>query len=156
MTAIRRRAWWLLLGLIAIFGLFATGDIAAGIAFEPRTVISLTGRTVDQLQAESASAYRMLDYVVRAGGITFVMLAVVLVAILLVPYRAGQRWAWWTMWLFPAWMAAVLVLNTATGTAPGQGLSDTATSAPVILVISAAVLLVDRSRFGSGASVANH
>ena len=138
--------------MVAIFGLFSLGDIGAGLAFESRIAVSLTGRTPDQIQAESASAVRMLDYVVRSGGITFVVLAVVLLAILLMPYRAGAHWAWWTMWAFPAWMAAVFVLNIATGTAPGQGLSDTATSAPVILVISAAALLVDRARFRSGRS----
>ena len=154
MSAIGRRAWWLLPGLVAIFGPFSVGNIGAGIAFESRSVVSLTGRTVDQLQAESASTYRMPDFVVRSDGITFVILAIVLLAIPLVPYRAGQRWAWWTMWAFPAWMAAIFVLNIATGSASGQGPSDSATSAPVILVLSAAALLVDRTRFWPGGSAA--
>jgi hypothetical protein len=145
----RRHAWWVLAGLIALFGLFSVGDIAGGLAFESRTTLRFAGLTPNDLQAESEAAYQVLDYVVRASGITFVGLAIVLLIILLVPYRGAMRWAWRVMWVFPAWMAAVFALGLATPSAAGQGQSDGVLSAPIIFVISTVILLIDRSRFGS-------
>jgi len=149
MTAIRRRVWWVLVALIAVFGLFSVGDVLAGPAFETRTMVSLTGQSPSEIQAQNADVYRFIDYLVRVGGITFIALAIALLAILVGPYRSARPWAWATMWLFPAWMAGVFALNLAIGTAAGKGMSDAAQSAPVILAVSAVALLVDFARFRS-------
>lgn len=146
-AALRRKAWWALLGLSVIHGLFGLGDIQGGIAFSATTAPVLTGRTIAELETESASAVRIIDFVARSGGITLVAMALALSAIIWFPYRRGDRWAWWTAWLLPAWALAVLALNVATGVAPGQTLSEAAISAPIFAAVEAGVLLFDRPRF---------
>lgn len=101
MTALRRKAWWALLGLSVIHGLFGLGDVQSGIAFSGATAPALTGRTLAEIEAESASAFRIIDFLARSGGITLVAMALALSAIIWFPYRRGERWAWWTAWLLP-------------------------------------------------------
>jgi hypothetical protein len=147
MNALRRRAWWPLVFLTLLLGFFGIGDVIIGPAFDPGIALGLTGLTHAELRAESAAGYLLLDFYTRAGGAHLAVMAIALTAIVLIPYRAGQSWAWWTMWLFPAWTAAGFALNMAFGVAPGQVPPPPMISGPILGVIAVAALLLDRERF---------
>jgi hypothetical protein len=147
MNAFRRRAWWALVSLTVLLALFGIGDVIIGPAFDPGIALGLTGLTHAELQAESAAGYLLLDFYTRAGGANLVVMGVALTAIVLVPYRAGRSWAWWTLWLFPAWTAAVFGLNAAFGVAAGQAPPPPMLSGPILGAIAVAALLLDRRRF---------
>lgn len=152
MSAMRRYAWWAIFALSVVYALFGVGDVLGGIAFSARTADAVTGKTLAEIQAESASAFLLIDFVTRNGGITLAMMGLAFSAIAWFPYRRGERWSWWAMWALPAWALAVFLLNVTIGVAPGQTLSDAAVSAPVFAAIEAAALLVDLPRFVTPAS----
>jgi hypothetical protein len=147
MNTIRRTAPWALIALSALFALFGIGDIVIGIQFEPTTAVALTGLTPDEIRAESEAGYTVIDHMFRSGGVTLALFAALLTIILLIPYRAGERWAWWVAWALPVWAAAVFAVALVRGTAEGQSLSPVALSGVAFAVITAALLLVDAGRF---------
>ena len=153
MRALRDRAWWYLVafsGLIVVFGL---GDVLVGAVADPGIALGLTGLTLPELEAQSAAAYRMFDFTTRTQGWNLAVIGALLLADLLIPYRAGKRWAWWVLWLLPAWSLGVAGLYLLIGLAPGQPPPPPLVSGPVLGAIAAVVLLLDRRRFhgaGSG------
>jgi hypothetical protein len=147
MARIRGRAWWYLVLLAAIIGLFGVGDIVGGASVDPGIALAVSGRDLAGLEAESAAAYRMFDFTTRTQGWNLFVIGLLALAVLLVPYRAGRGWAWSVMWSLPLWCFGVAGLYLAYGLEPGQPLPPPLVSGPFLGVIAAAVLLVDRRRF---------
>src|SRR6187551_3080101 len=98
-------------------------------------------------EATQPDAYRMFDFATRSQGLVLVMFGSLALAVTAFPYRAAQPWAWCTLWLLPIWAIAVPFLYLAFGTAPGQPAAPPMISGPVVAVVSAAALLIDRRRF---------
>ena len=103
--------------------------------------------TASQLEAASGQGYRLLDFEVRSGGISLIVIGTLLSAVLLGAFRQNRRWAWWAMWVLPVWGASVLVLILAAGVAPGQPPPTPMISGPILAVLSSALLLVSAPRF---------
>jgi hypothetical protein len=68
-------------------------------------------------------------------------------AVIAVPYRAGQPWAWRVLWLLPAWAILVPFQYLAFGTAAEHPPAPPTISGPFVAVVAAAALLADRGRF---------
>jgi hypothetical protein len=147
MNRIRRAVPWALVVLSGLFAILGLGDVLAGIAFEPTTALAITGKTIDQIQAESSAGYTVIDYIYRGGGITLALFATLMTIVLAIPYRRAERWAWGAAWLLPAWAGAVFLLAVLHGTAPGQPISAVAWSGVGFAIVTAALLLVDVGRF---------
>ncbi len=147
MSAVRARLWWLLTGLSLIIVLLAIGDIAGGAAFEPEGSRAMGSVTLAQIEAASPGAMRVLDFKARAGGVVLLAVGVLLSIVAWIPYRAGLRWAWFAMWVLPAWAAAFVVMPTLYGLAPGQSLTGPMLSGLVIAAIAAGALVLDAPRF---------
>lgn len=152
MNGLRRRGWWLLVAMSVLLVLFGIGDVLIGPPFDPGIALGLTGLSHQELQAESAAGYRLLDFYTRIGGVTLTALGVALSLILLIPYRAGERWAWRAAWLFPAWTVGAFALNAAFGVAPGEAPPPPMISGPILGAIAAVVLVLDAPRFRAGAT----
>jgi hypothetical protein len=147
MDRVRRRLWVVLAALSALFGLFGLGDLLIGISFNEGVAPAVTGLTLGEISATSPDAYRLIDLDARGGGVTLVALGAALTAIVLFAYRDGRRWAWWAVWILPAWALGVLVLYLVYGLAPGQPPPPSLMSAPIIAAVTAAALLIDAPRF---------
>lgn len=147
MTWLRRHAWWGLLVVSVLLVIFGASDIASGAAADVGIPQGLTGRTVEELEAESPDAYGLFDFMTRANGWSLVMLGLLLSAIVVVPFRRGDRWAWWTMWLLPAWSAVIPVFYVVAGTDPAQPPPPPLISGPILAVLCAAILLVSARDF---------
>ena len=147
MNSIRRRAWWALLVITVMLGMFGLGDVIIGPSFDPGIALGLTGLTHAELEAESAAGYLLLDFYTRAGGAQLLALSVPLTAILLIPYRDGRTWAWGVLWVIPAWTVGVFAMNAVFGVAPGQTPPPPMLSAPIIGAIAVLALVVDMPRF---------
>ena len=67
MNRIRRAVPWALVALSALFAILGLGDVLRGIAFEPTTALAITGKTIDEIRAESVAGYTVIDYIYRAS-----------------------------------------------------------------------------------------
>ena len=149
MNRIRRAIPWALVTLSGLFAILGLGDVLAGITFEPTTALAITGKTIDEIRAESAAGYAVIDYNYRGGGLTLSFFATLMTIVLAIPYRRAAWWSWWTAWLLPMWASAVFLLAVIHGTAPGQPISAAAWSGIGFAILTATLLLVDLSRFRS-------
>jgi hypothetical protein len=150
---VRRRAHipsYALLGIAAILVIFGIGDIQQGPKADPGITMAIAGKTADEVQAAEPTGFRLYDSAIRMGGLSLAIIGLLLAAILVVPYRAGQRWAWATMWLLPAWALAVPALYVAFGPAPGTPLPPPMVSGPIVAAVAGVSLVVDRRRFAGG------
>ena len=144
---LERRGWIALAFLSGVLLLFGVGDVVRGIEADAAIPFGLTGKTLDQLRAESPDAYEVADIGVQANGRTIAVLGLVLLAIIVTAYRAGQRWAWWTMWLLPLWSLGAAALMFFADRAPGTPPPPPMVSGPMFFAIAAAVLLGSARRF---------
>ncbi|HEX5015624.1 MAG TPA: hypothetical protein VFV72_15875 [Candidatus Limnocylindrales bacterium] len=147
MTRRSRAALGVLLTIATILVLFGIGDIASGPDADPAITLGIAGRTADKIRASEPTGFRLYNFVTRASGLNLVLIGALFLSILAVPYRAGDRWAWSTMWSLPAWALAVPILVVAFGPAPGTMLPPPAISGPILALVAALALFVDRPRF---------
>jgi len=139
-----RHGWKFLLGLVTIIGLFGFGDVLRGLDADPAIAAGITGLTPEEMRAESEALARMADLQVRAGGLQLVVLGVLWGAIVAVPFRRHERWAWYTMWTFPAWALAISVSYLFVELQPGEPVPPPAISGWVFLALSSALLFATR------------
>jgi hypothetical protein len=147
MNAVRDRAWWVLAAFGVLLVVFGVTDMAAGADADPGIALGLTGLSPAELRGEHAAAYRMFDFTVRTQAILLIVVGVLFMAILLGPYRTRQAWAWRLMWLLPAWSFSVPALYLAFGLSPDQAPPPPLVSGPVLGVVAALALLLDRTQF---------
>ena len=141
------KAWWGLLAIAVLLVLFGVGDMVNGVEADPGIPIGVTGLTPAELRAEGPQAYRMYDLTVRSQGSSLVVVGGLMIAILLFAFRRGQRWAWWTMWLLPAWAIVVSMGGLAVGIAPGQPPPPPVISGFALGIISGVILLASARPF---------
>lgn len=143
----RRRLWWVLPTLSTVLVVFGVSDMLIGIRSDPGIPMAITGLTPTELEAANADGYRLADFMVRTQGLAISAFGVLLTIILLVPYRAGQRWSWFTAFVLPAWAIAVPLMYLGFGMARGAPPSPPMISGPLFAVASVLVLMADRQRF---------
>ena len=134
---------------------FGVGDVLAGVTADPGITVALSGQAPSEVQAADPIGYRLFDFVTRSGGLNLVVLGLLMTAILLIPYRAGERWAWAVMWTLPAWAISVPVGYLAFGVTPDQPPPPPMVSGPIVAVLTSVALLVDRGRFAHRRAVAS-
>ncbi len=147
MSGMRRRVWWVLPALSILIIAFGVGDVILGATADPGIAVGLSGMTLAQLEAEGSAAYRLFDFFTRTQGIVLVAFGVLLTVVLLIPYRGGRRWAWYAGWIFPGWAIGVFLIYLAWGIAPDQPSPPPMVSGPILGLLAAMVLLIDRPRF---------
>jgi hypothetical protein len=104
-----RHAWKFLLSLVAVIGLFGIGDVILGLDADPAIPLAVTGLTIDEIRASGGTLADLIDLQVRAGGVHLIVMSAVWAALVLIPYRRAEKWAWYAMWTFPLWAASVAV-----------------------------------------------
>jgi hypothetical protein len=148
---IDRHGWKILSGVISLIGLFGIGDMMNGAA-DPQDgekvyMTGVTGMTWNELQAASPSVARLIDTIFRANGATLTSLALLSLAICQVPYRKGERWAWYALWALPMWMVLTAFFIATVEKKPGAGTPVPVISGSVLSVISASVLLLSSPKY---------
>lgn len=139
-----RHGWKFLLGLVLVIGLFGVGDLLRGLDADPAIAEGVVGLSPVEIMESSPDIARLVDLQVRSGGVQLIVIATIWTAILLVPFRRGERWAWWSMWTFPAWSLAVAVMFLFVELQPGQPTPPPAISGWIFFGLTALLLLVTR------------
>ena len=147
MSWLERHAWWGLLFFAVVITLFGVMDMLSGAAADVAIATTLTGLTLGELQADGPAAFRVFDFFTRVNGFSLLLVGVFACAVVWFAYRRHRRWAWWTMWLLPAWAAGAALFYVVAGLAPGQPPPPPMISGPIVAVLSVAILLVGARPF---------
>lgn len=150
-TFFERHAWKVLL----FFGLFMTGiglpDLLTGGPYYEgggaSTLQGITGLTWKQLEATSPNAAAMIDFKVRMGGVQYIFLGLFSMAITLTGFRRGERWAWYTLWLFPLFFVAHSFVIRDAYKHPEAGTPVPLVSGSVVFAITALMLALSYRKF---------
>lgn len=146
-----RHAWKVFFGLSVIIALFGLGDALGGAATfaggEAPTMVGIAGLTWEQLGTTDPGGARMIDYLVRAGGVHLFVLGLLSLIVSLTGFRQAQRWAWYAMWLWPVWLASVVFVLLAALKQAGPGIPPPLLSGSLFFLISVATLGLSYRRF---------
>lgn len=140
---------------IALFGL---GDILSGGSTfqsgEGPTLQGISGMTWQELSSASPNAVTMIDYLVRAGGVHLFVLGLLSMVVAATALCHGDRWAWYAMWLWPLWLALIILVLLSAYKQPGPGIPPPLVSGSIFFILSVLTLLLSyRKFFPSGQSV---
>lgn len=106
-----RYAWIILLALgVAAIG-FGFNDIFFPEPSDPPYVQTLTGKTWDDIVAEEPGLAEVIRVMDRAVGLGLLGFGLLMVAIAAVPYRRGERWAWYASWAAPTVLLGFLAIT---------------------------------------------
>jgi hypothetical protein len=147
MSGLRQRAWWILVAFAGAIVIFGAQDVVFGAAADRAIALGLTGRTHEELLAGSADTYRMYDFTARTQASTLVAAGVLLLGVLLVPYRRGERWAWRLMWVLPVWALSVPAMYLIYGLVPDAPPPPPLISGAIFGGLAIVVLFADHRRF---------
>ncbi|CAN5827578.1 hypothetical protein BH23ACT4_BH23ACT4_14370 [soil metagenome] len=146
--SIRRHARKALVALVAVIGLFGISDLLLGLDADPAISVGVSGLTPDEIRETSEPVARLADLQVRAGALQLIALSCLWGVILLIPYRRGERWAWHTMWSFPAWSLSVSLSFLFVDLHPDVPPPPPAISGWVFFGLSSLLLATSRRDFG--------
>ena len=137
------RAAWVLLTLIGLFNVFASvNDLIAttnsGLPSDHTgTFAKLSGTAWAGFKAAHAGAASYITLLERGYALHELTFAILFLAILAIPFRAGQRWAWWTCWaLLIAYLGYALTFGAHDSVILPRSLIG-AIGLPVLLIASA-------------------
>src|SRR5215207_3679817 len=146
-----RHAWKVLLFFGLFMSLIGLPDILVGGSFynegDVRLLQGITDMTWEQLEATSPNAAAMIDFKVRMGGLQYLFLGLFSMAIVLTDFRRGERWAWYTMWLFPFFFALHSLIILRAYQHPEAGTPEPVLSGLAILAITALTLALSYRKF---------
>jgi hypothetical protein len=84
---------WLVVGLTQLFNPEEYLD---------NEVQHITGMSLSELEASFPEATEMVRFLFGSVGVLKTSWSLLVLSITLWPYRKGEKWAWYTLWLVPA------------------------------------------------------
>ena len=104
MARLARTMSWGLIAAVAVVG----GLSAAYVFFTPTAEQTpLAGQTWTSFAAGNGDVARLVDRLLAVLGLLGMAFGASAAVIALVPYRRGERWGWWALWIVPLAYGAV-------------------------------------------------
>lgn len=146
-TFFERHSWKALMVISIIFGLFGLGDLIQGMNADTAIAESITGVAWEETRSSNPEVAHLIDMQVRAGGAQLLFIAALSIVVCLAGYRQGQRWAWYTFWVFPLWMVLIFLIFVTANRQPDVPPPPPMLSAPIFFVIAVLALLLSYRKF---------
>jgi hypothetical protein len=109
-----RIAWIALVVLGSLEVLFSVSLAFQGPAAVDNSNLELQGAVWSDIAAHSNEA-GLIDYFARSWGAAEAFVAVTIVVIAAIPFRGGQRWSWYFLWLVPVLALVAVIRNYSAG-----------------------------------------
>ena len=139
--------WTVFAFLSVVFMGFGIGDMILGMDADPAIGESITGIPWEELRASSPEIANLIDMQVRATGAAIFFLSILSLSITINAFRPGQRWAWYTLWIWPLWNAGVFLVFFLAERQPAFPPPPPMQSAPILFVIALAGLVLTYRKF---------
>jgi hypothetical protein len=148
-----RYAWLPLFVLGLLAAVTSLGYIAIGLQEVPDSPVLIAEGRVSTAELLAHGAPQMItvfQQTMREWGIWEGVLGLMVAALAAGPLRRGERWAWYTLWLFPAGLALSYVNLLLSGAfdAPGEGDAAFIWWALLFIVAVSSLLLATPRVFG--------
>lgn len=120
-----RHAWKIMLVVILFLGFLGVGDMVGGASDlqygETVFMHSITGMSWNELQSTSPRVANLIDLKFRTDGAAIATIALLSMAVCLISFRRGERWAWFALWLPALWMLSTVLFLLMADKLPGYG-----------------------------------
>ncbi|HEY5903096.1 MAG TPA: hypothetical protein VIU39_11120 [Anaerolineales bacterium] len=100
---------WILIFLFGLLTVIAAPINLLGTPPNPPSPEKLTGLTLDQIEARTPGMLDYISSISRQLGNFMLAMGVLLMGIASVPFRKGERWAWYISWILPLLLVIQLV-----------------------------------------------
>ncbi|MFP5253351.1 MAG: hypothetical protein ACLGH4_06105 [Actinomycetes bacterium] len=100
---------FVLFGVTAVLFGVSASDFPVGLPGGPDAVDSTTGVPWQEVVSGNATAMTLLRGVSRVAGLAFLGFGLLVITVAVVPYRRGERWAWYALWVVPVFMGGLVV-----------------------------------------------
>lgn len=144
---LQRNAWIALLVVAGIFTLFGVGDVIRGMDADPAIAESILGTDWEAFKETDPAVADLINLMSRAQGATITVLSLLSIAIIVRPFRRGERWAWYVLWLWPIWNASIFLRFLTANRSPEFTTPPPMLSAPVFFTITFLALAVSYRKF---------
>lgn len=146
-SVLERSAWIALIVVGATFGLFGLGDVILGMDADPAIAESITGVPWEDLQASSPQIANLIDMYVRSLGSVMLVVSILSLAITLTAFKRGARWAWYALWVWPLWNAAIFGLSFTAQRHPDFPPPPPLVSSPIFFTLTLLALILSYHKF---------
>ncbi len=112
--AYEKHAWILLVPIVLIVFMFGLMFLVIG---SPTLgeVQDLTGMTWNQIVSKNPGIANLITLRSRIEGLAEVTFGILGMAVAAIPYRKGERWAWFVSWLWPVFLIGDTALDAVAG-----------------------------------------
>jgi hypothetical protein len=92
---------WIILFVFGLLTVMAAPINLLGNAPNPPSAVGMTGLTLDQMAVQLPGIHEYVSGISRQLGNFMLAMGVLLSGVAAVPYRKGERWAWYSCWILP-------------------------------------------------------
>jgi hypothetical protein len=131
---------WILIAILGVAFIFDALVFLSGMNPDPPLFQNLIGQSLSSFNSSHPSEAAAMTYLFHGFGLAALGLGVFTIAVSYVPYRKGEKWAWYIIWYLPIILFLATIANYADG---GQ-------SWPldlVLLIVALAGLLLPYRKF---------
>lgn len=148
-----RAGYFLLVVLSLGIMLFGVGDMISAMSNDVSIAESILGVTWETFQTTNQSAAGLVDTLTRLGANHMIVASILTLAILWFPFRKGERWSWYVMWVWLLWPVLVFGVFFTAERQPGWPVPAPMLSSIAFIALSIVAQLLTRPKFFRGASL---
>lgn len=142
-----RIAWILLIFVGVVFALFGASDVILGVDADPAIAESILGAELGTLAPSNPETLHLIALFNRSLGAALLFLSMLALSITAVPYRRGERWAWYALWVWPVLNASIFLNFLLAPRHSGFPTPPPMLSSPVFFTISTLALILSYRKF---------
>ena len=106
-----QRYAWVLLAIVGIVFIFNAFVYLAGVDPDPPLFQNMLGQSLSSFNSSFPMAGATITLLLQAWGTTMLGFGIFTIAVSYMPYRKGERWAWYVTWYLPVFLLLGTVAN---------------------------------------------
>ena len=106
---------WIVFFVFGLLAVIAAPIMLLGKPPNPPSAEGMTGLTLDQMATRMPGVIGYIGGISRQLGNFILVMGVLTMSLAAVPYRKGEKWAWYISWIFPVLLGIQLANSFATG-----------------------------------------